>query len=221
MVLTLEPLIVTALGSSCLLAAAIGRGSLGTWSAARRTRAAEEPATRLPADLAELHLRLLSARTRLRLASELPLSRVIDLRRPLPQGDRPEPDLGPLRREVVGLWLRYASVLGSPDRPCWHLHGRSHWWRVGPLGREVLVLRATVGHDPGRWIGLRVSRRPVRRRGLGGGSRPVRTQVAATDAADLLSRLPGHLGAGAWRVEHIEILERSGLAAPQPRPVAA
>jgi hypothetical protein len=222
MVLTLEPLIVTALGSTVLLATAIARGSLGTRIAARRIRAADEPATRLPADLAELHLRLLGARTRLRLASEVPLSRVIDLRHPLPGDGRTDPDLESLRREVTQLWLRHAAVLGSPDRPCWHLHGRSHWWRLGPLGHEVLIVRATAGHDPGRWIGLRVVRRPTGRWGIGGGSRAVRTGVTAADPTDLLTRLPRHLGAGAWRVEHIEVLERSGLDAPQtPRPVAA
>lgn len=221
-----------------VLAAPVVHGALAVRRAERCTLVSHGAHTALPTHLADLHLELLRTRTRLRCALGAPLEPVVDLRPGGPDGADDDPQdevlVAELRHRLIELWLDHAEQLGAPTEPRWHVHGRSHWFRLGPLGRQVLTLRATLGHDPGRWIAVRATRRPARSwAGLGGGTRRVAAVGTAAGCGELLEQLgraldgtrlhadlrldhlPGARAAArtrtGWRLSAVEVLERSGL----------
>lgn len=200
-----------------IAALALGSAAAVAWAVValgrrrRRTADAWSCGRGLPPELAELHYELLVARTELREAIGTPFARTIDLRpvdlRPVDvTGGEPEDKwcggdegldawwnlddelaVDASRTHLEQLWRRHGDVLGSPLEPRWHLRGCLDWVQLGPLGRQVVHVRATSGHDAGRWAAIRAHRvADGARFGFGGGRIPIGGTIRAADRDELL-----------------------------------
>lgn len=162
--------------------------------------------TGLPRHVALLHYELLVARTELRAALGMPLDRTIDLRGReliLDAFDAfdafdadDDPQVSASRARLAQLWERHANVLGHAQDPRWHLQGRLDWVHVGPFGRQVVQVRASLGHDPSRWIAIRAHRRTGRASfGCGAGGLRIGGTIRAGDPDALVEVIAEALGA--------------------------
>lgn len=154
----------------------------------------------LPRYVALLHYELLVARTELRAALGMPLDRTIDLRGReliLDAFDADDdPQVSASRARLAQLWERHANVLGHAQDPRWHLQGRLDWLHVGPFGRQVVQVRASLGHDPSHWIAIRAHRRTGRASfGCGAGGLRIGGTIRAGDPDALVEVLAEVLGA--------------------------
>jgi hypothetical protein len=94
------------------------------------------------------------------------------------------------RARLARLWRAHAEVLGGPQDPRWHLRGGIDWVHLGPVGRQVVTLRLTLGHEPGRWLVVRAHRRTGRASfGLWGGRAPLTGVLRAPAAEGALAAL--------------------------------